>query len=191
MFGNRNATLDEIRCAIKFLATASALPFFCAAMANKQKRKSNSKSPANQQGARRHGWLKWLLSRREHGPERAHRLALAMSFLFAGILTLLSTDRTLHKSSSEKIGPQASQHGWPMVYLKREVTEPLELLRKDIKYDWPYPAVEGESRTFSWLALLVDVIVGLAIVIAIYWCTRRLAQNMAKVKVEAESLLEA
>jgi len=174
MFGNRNATLDEISCAIKFLATPSALPSFCAAMANKQKRKSNSKSPANQQGTRRHRWLKWLLSRREHGPERAHRLALAMSFLFAGILTLLSTDRTLHKSSSEKIGPQVSQHGWPMVYLKREVTEPLELLRKDIKYDWPYPAVEG----------------GLAIVIAIYWCTRRLAQNTAKVKVEAESLLE-
>ena len=132
-----------------------------------------------------------MLTKREHGPDRAHHLALMIAFLFAGILTLINTDRTLYKASSEKIGPRVSQHGWPMVYLKREGEKPAEMLIKKVPYDWPYPAVDGESREFSWLGLSVDVLVALIIVITVYWCTRRLARNTAKVKVEAESLLES
>ena len=134
---------------------------------------------------------KWLLTKREHGPNRAHQLALMMACIFAGILALINTDRTLHKASSEKLGPNVSQHGWPMVYLNRQGEARLPMLKKKTGYDWPYPAVEGEVRTLSWAALLVDLLVVLAIVIAVYWCVRRLAGNTAKVKVESESLLEA
>lgn len=135
--------------------------------------------------------MKWLLTKREHGPNRAHQLALMMACVFAGILALINTDRTLHKASSEKIGPSVSQHGWPMVYLNRQGEDPLPMLRKEPGYDWPYPAVEGEIRKLSWPALVVDLLVSLSIVVAIYWCVRRLARNTAKVKVEAETLLEA
>ena len=156
---------------------------------NKSRSKSASKTPAKPYGGRRHRFLKWMLTEREHGPDRAHHIALMLAFLFAGILALLNTDRTLHKTSSEKIGSQVSQHGWPMVYLSRQGPKP-ELFRRKVLYDWPFPAVEGESRSLSWFALSVDVLVASLIVIAVYWCTRRLAGNTAKVKVEAESLLE-
>ena len=132
-----------------------------------------------------------MLTKREHGPDRAHYIALMIAFLFAGILAMLSTDRTLHKTSSEKMGSRVSQHGWPMVYLTREGEKPAEMLFKKKTYDWPYPAVDGDSRKFSWFALSVDALVALSIVIAVYWCVRRLAGNNAKVKVEAESLLES
>ena len=159
---------------------------------NKSKSKSASKNHTKPYGGRRHRFMKWLLTEREHGPDRAHNIALMMAFLFAGILAYINTDRTLHMMSSEKIGPRVSQHGWPMVYLTREFTEPLQLLiRKEPLYDWPYPAVDGESRSWSWLALSVDVLVALLIVIAVYWCVRRLARNTAKIKVDAETLLEA
>ena len=158
----------------------------------KNKSKSNlaSKASAQPYGGRRHRLMKWLLTKREHGPDRAHYIGLMIAFLFAGILAMLSTDRTLHKMSSEKIGPRVSQHGWPMVYLTREGEKPAEMLIKKKPYDWPYPAVDGESRKFSWFAFSVDVLVAMFIVIAVYWCTRRLTGNTAKVKVEAESLLK-
>ncbi|MDB2686647.1 hypothetical protein N9Y42_05500 [Mariniblastus sp.] len=158
---------------------------------NKSKSKSASKSPPKPYGGRRHRFLKWMLTEREHGPDRAHHLGLMIAFLFAGILALLNTDRTLHKTSSGKIGPRVSQHGWPMVYLAREGPKPAELLRNEPIYDWPYPVVEGEDRRLSWFALSVDVLIASLIVIAVYWCTRRLARNTAKVKVEAASLLES
>ena len=132
-----------------------------------------------------------MLSKREHGPDRAHRIGLMIAFLFAGILALLNTERTLHKISSEKIGPRVSQHGWPLVYLTRDAPAPELLKRKKPDYDWPYPAVEGESRSLSWFALAVDVLVASLIVIAVYWCTRRLAENTTKVNMEAESLLKS
>jgi len=135
--------------------------------------------------------MKWLLTKREHGPHRVHQLALLMACIFAGILALINTDRTLHKASSEKMGPNVSQHGWPMVYLKRQGETQLPMLKKKAGFDWPYPVVDGEERTLFWVALLVDLLVLLAIVTAVYWCVRRLAGNTAKVKVESESLLEA
>ncbi len=135
--------------------------------------------------------MKWLLTRREHGPDRAHQLALMLACIIAGILALINTDRSLHTASSETIGPNVSQHGWPMVYLTREGGAPLPMLRKEPGYDWPYPNVEGEVRTPSWLAVAVDLLVALAIVVAVYWCARRLAGSAANVTVEAESLLEA
>jgi len=150
--------------------------------------KPESKSPHS---GRRHRFLKWMLTERKHSADRAHYIGLMMAFLFAGILALLNTDRTLHKMSSEKMGPRVSQHGWPMVYLSRFGPEPDKLLRKEAFFDWPYPAVDGELRKFSWVALTVDLLTASLIVIAVYWCTRRLAGNTAKVKVEAESLLEA
>ena len=134
--------------------------------------------------------MKWLLTKREHGPNRAHQLALMMACIFAGILALINTDRTLHKASSEKIGPNVSQHGWPMVYLHRQGEAPLPMLKKKRGYDWPYPAVEGEARTLSWLALLVDLLLLVASVTAVYWCVRRLAGDTTKVENEAEPLLE-
>ena len=158
---------------------------------NKSKSKAASKTSAQPYGGRRHRFLKWMLTKREHGPDRAHHLGLMVAFLFAGILAMLSTDRTMHKTSSEKMGPRVSQHGWPMVYLIRDAPKPEKMLIKKVPYDWPYPAVDGESREFSWFALSVDVLVALLIVIAVYWCARRLAGNTAKVKVEADSLLEA
>ena len=156
-----------------------------------KKKNKQSKPPVHPHTTGRHRFMKWLLTKREHGPNRAHQLALMMACIFAGILALINTDRTLHKASSEKLGPNMSQHGWPMVYLKRQGEPPLPMLKKKPGYDWPYPVVEGEVRTLSWAALLVDLLVMLAIVIAVYWCVRRLAGNAAKVKVDSESLLKA
>lgn len=163
-----------------------------AAIASMAKKKNKrSKPPVHPHATGRHRFMKWLLTKREHGPNRAHQLALLMACVFAGILALINTDRTLHKASSEKLGPNVSQHGWPMVYLNRQGEAPLPMLKKKSRYDWPYPAVEGEKRTLSWTALLVDLSVMLAIVIAVYWCVRRLAGNTVKVRVESDSLLEA
>ena len=163
-------------------------------MPSKRNKKSNSKSApkaAQPYGGRRHRFLKWMLTKREHGPDRAHHLALMIAFLIAGILALLNTDATLHATSSAKIGPRVYQHGWPMVYLTREAPRPENILTKrEPPFDWPYPVVEGESRSFSGIALLVDVLVASLIVIAVYWCIRRLAGNTTKVKVESDSLLE-
>lgn len=128
--------------------------------------------------SRRPRWrsmVAWLLEARETAPDRDHKIALAMSFLMLGLVTLINTDRTLHQSSSAKISYQASQHGWPMIYLKREFEADLpNHLRHSRQYDWPYPAVAGEGRTLSVLALVVDIITALAITVTAYFLIRRL-----------------
>ena len=158
-----------------------------------KKNKSKSASKKNNQpyGGRRHRFLKWMLTEREANPDQAHYLGLMLAFLVAGILTYVNTDRLLHAASSKEIGPRVSQHGWPMVYLKREAPKPEMMLIKEATYDWPLPAVNGESRSFFWFALAIDVLIGSLIVIAVYWITRRLAGNTGKAKVENQSLLES
>lgn len=124
-----------------------------------------------------HRGMKWLLEKREQGPDLGHRLALVLSFLVAGILALINLDRNLHQASSAKIGYQASQHGWPMIYLNRQFDEAIpNHLRAARQLDWPYPAVQGENRTFNLLFLVVDLLTALAIIAVVYWATRWLAQ---------------
>lgn len=135
--------------------------------------------------------MKWLLTKREHGPDRPHQISLLLACVVAGILALLNTDRMLHTTSSEKIGPNVSQHGWPMIYLNRQGPAPLPLLRKEPNYAWPYPAVKGETRIWSGVALLTDLIVALVFVYATYWVVRRLAGKPTKVKAESGALLDS
>lgn len=119
--------------------------------------------------------MKWLLEKREQGPDWGHKLALVLSFLIAGILTLINLDRTLHQSSSSKIGYQASQHGWPTVYLTRQFDEAIpNHLRAARQSDWPYPAVKGEQRDLSWQNLFIDLFTATVMVGTVYWATRRL-----------------
>ena len=136
---------------------------------------AKSKQPSST-GGRFHRWMNWLLEKREQGPDLGHRLALVLSFLVAGILALINLDRTLHQSSSVKLGYQASQHGWPMVYLIRQFDEAIpNHLRATRQSDWPYPAVQGESRSFNGLSLAVDLVTAMVLTGIVYWLTRRVA----------------
>ena len=157
-------------------------------MANQQKKQPKATRP---HATRRHRLMKWLLTKREHGPDRIHQLSLMLACVVAGILALLNTDRMLHTTSSKQLGPNVSQHGWPMVYLNRQGPAPLPMLRKEPGYAWPYPAVKDETRTWSWVALLTDLVVALVFVAATYWVVQRLAGKPTKVETESEALLDS
>jgi hypothetical protein len=137
---------------------------------------TNQRDGAKSSGGRFHRWMNWLLQERQQGPDLGHRIALVLSFLVAGILALVNFDRTLHQASSTEIGYQASQHGWPFVYLTRQFDETTpNHIREVRKSDWPFPAVAGEARSITWPNLVADFLIAATIIGAVYWTTRRLA----------------
>ncbi len=86
---------------------------------------------------------------------------LAVS-LVAGVLLMLNMQRhhepTMH-----------SRHGWPLVYLDRQSSIlPLNTKAVQEVNAWPLPAQESESRTFSLMNGITDLICALSICAASY-----------------------
>jgi hypothetical protein len=102
--------------------------------------------------------------------DRHHLVALVMASLVAGLMLIANLDRATHVSSLTQ--PQrivsTSLHGWPLVYLKRELAEPPVVYYPKRLYAWPWPAVEGELRTWKAGNAFGDVGLGLAAVVGAY-----------------------
>ena len=58
-----------------------------------------------------------------------------------------------------ELGFNASQHGWPMIYLQRTFAADLpNHVRQARTNDWPWPPVAGEQRTWNPTGLLVNLL---------------------------------
>lgn len=114
-----------------------------------------------------------LVQVRPVDPRRHFQIAMVLASLTAGLLVMFNCDRSMNRTSAKELGYNASQHGWPLIYLERVFEEKLpNHVRHTRSYDWPYPAVKGEAR--SWIVgnLLFDIVACMLIVTIIYWFVR-------------------
>jgi hypothetical protein len=102
-------------------------------------------------------------------PKDRHKLvALVMASLVAGLLGVINLDRVTH-ASNENISSGGSHHGWPLVYLKRELKVQPMIFISGRTHSWPLPAIEGETRDFSMANLGADVLICLLAVLIVYF----------------------
>ena len=99
-------------------------------------------------------------------PDRDKLVGLTIASLVAGLLLVINADRVAHANRVTARG--ASQHGWPWVFLKRELAEVPDLFISGRTYSWPYPPVAGEVRELSYQNLGLDLLVVGVITIAVY-----------------------
>ena len=119
-----------------------------------------------------------LVSRRPIDPGRNRKIALVLSSLVLGLLVLFNLDRNVNQSTASQLSYNASLHGWPMVYLQREFEEDLPNYARHLRsYDWPFPPVEGEVRTWRATGVIVDLTAVVIIVTIIYWFIRQAVGN--------------
>ncbi len=98
---------------------------------------------------------------------------MALACLVAGILALFNLDRTLHLPQSHEISFNASQHGWPMIYLQREFDPAIpNHVRLERTHDWPWPAVKGETRQWNLTGLLVNSFVSAVLILSVFLIVR-------------------
>ena len=106
-----------------------------------------------------------------HQRDDRHKLiALTLASLVAGLLAIVNLDRATHSSSlskEERIA-STSRHGWPLVYLERDVKEKPQFFFSKRIYSWPVPAVEGEQREWNMGNLAGNLGIGVAITVAAY-----------------------
>ena len=102
--------------------------------------------------------------------DRHQPVALTMASLIAGLLMVVNCDRVTHAGSTA--APGSSQHGWPWVYLKRELAETPVIFIGGRTYSWPLPPVEGEIREVSYQNLAFDLLLIAAITIAVYFAVK-------------------
>ena len=95
---------------------------------------------------------------------------LAVS-LVAGILLMLNTQRHHEKSMD-------SRHGWPMIYLTRTSDLlPLNEAAFDLVYVWPLPEQENETRSFSVMNAITNLIVAGGVCAVTYALSARMGRK--------------
>ncbi len=99
-------------------------------------------------------------------------MALTLASLVAGLMMVINLDRVTHVAA--EMGPGGSRHGWPWIYLKRELAEPPALLIEGRTFSWPWPAVKGEIREWDYPNLLGDMLICLLISVVTYWIVKAL-----------------
>jgi len=101
-------------------------------------------------------------------PDDRHKMvALVFASLVAGLLLVVNADRVTHVDAKLAVG--ASRHGWPWVYLERELKEEPLIYIAGETYSWPFPAVKKENRIFQADKLILDLLVLALLTAATYW----------------------
>lgn len=97
-------------------------------------------------------------------------IAMTLASLVAGLLMIVNLDRSTHAGSLSKKERlvSTSRHGWPLVYLERDLKEKPQFFFGKRLYSWPWPAVEGEQRRWNGGNLAGNVGIGVAIVAAAF-----------------------
>ena len=92
-------------------------------------------------------------------------IAMTLASLVAGLLAIMNLDRATHAGSltQEERLLSTSRHGWPLVYLERDLAKKPKLFFSKRLYSWPLPAVAGEQRRWN----LPNLIGNMGICIAI------------------------
>ena len=82
-------------------------------------------------------------------------------------MLVVNFDRVTNVAKVEKLG--ASQHGFPFVYLERQLANEPMIFIHGKTYSWPFPPVVGEIREWSYQNLALDALILLAAVLVTYW----------------------
>jgi hypothetical protein len=132
------------------------------------KRKANRKPKPRNGKARSSARHSTTASANPPLPDDRHKLvALVFASLVAGLMFVVNADRVTHVSSELAMG--ASRHGWPWVYLERELKEEPLIYIQGETYSWPYPAANKENRVFYANRMIYDLLVLGAITVVTYW----------------------
>ena len=114
-----------------------------------------------------------LVEARPVDPRRHYQIAMVLASLVGGLLTLFNLDRTVNVHHAKEVGHLASLHGWPTVYLQRTFAEETPIYVRQLRqWDWPFPVIEGELRTWNIANLCSNILVGLIIMTIVYWFVR-------------------
>jgi hypothetical protein len=105
-------------------------------------------------------------SRARH-KDRDRLIAMVLASLAAGFLGVVNADRVTHVNAQST--PGNSKHGWPLVYLFRELEEPPMFVIESEVYSWPWPAVDGEIREFNAMNLVGNLLLIACIAVGTYW----------------------
>lgn len=109
-------------------------------------------------------------------PPRADRhvlVALTLASLVAGLLFVINCDRMTNAQAANAAKEGGvSLHGWPLIYLERKYESLAAYLVATHDNDWPFQAVPGEIRIMNYRNLVLDIVIGLAIVVASYFVIR-------------------
>ena len=102
-------------------------------------------------------------------PKDRHKLvALVLASLIAGLLGIINLDRVTH-ANTEGIGSGGSRHGWPLIYLKRELEVQPMIFIGGRTHSWPLPPIDGETRELSIANLALDTVICLLAVLIVYF----------------------
>ncbi len=93
-----------------------------------------------------------------------------MASLVAGLLLVINFDRVTHAGKATELGE--SRHGFPFVYLKRQLENVPAIFIQGRSYSWPFPPIKGEIREWSYQNLGLDVLFVCAAVFLTYWLFR-------------------
>jgi hypothetical protein len=101
-----------------------------------------------------------------------HQIAVALASLAAGIMFLVNFDRVTNASTARELGAGTSLHGWPFVYLERKFESLPAFLAHTRASNWPFPISEGETRSFNYLNLGLDVLCAIVVVCVCFYLVR-------------------
>ena len=139
-----------------------------AASKRNQKRKADQK--ARRERARREREALASQPPLHQRDDRHVLIAMTLASLVAGLLAIVNLDRATHAGSlgKEERLLSTSRHGWPLVYLERNLKEKPQFYFGKRLYSWPVPAVEGEQRRWNFANLIENMAIGLAITLGAY-----------------------
>ena len=107
------------------------------------------------------------LTSKQPRPDRHKLVALALASLVAGLLLVINGDRVTNVNKVTK--PGESQHGFPFVYLTRQLEKEPVIFIHGRTYSWPLPPVKGEIREWSFQYLALDLLIVAVVVTVTYW----------------------
>jgi hypothetical protein len=138
--------------------------------ASKRKRQRKADKKARQERAQRERDTQTSAQALHQRDDRHVLVAMTLASLVAGLLAIVNLDRTTHADSltKEERVLSTSRHGWPLVYLERDLEEKPQFFHSKRLYPWPVPAVEGEQRRWNFGNLVGDLALGFAITVGSY-----------------------
>ena len=141
--------------------------------ASKRKKKREAERKGRRERARRERELAaQAASQPLHQRDDRHVLiAMTLASLVAGLLAIVNLDRATHAGSltNEERLLSTSHHGWPLVYLERDLEEKPKLFFSKRLYSWPIPAVTGEQRRWNVANLIGNIGICIAITLGSFW----------------------
>lgn len=130
----------------------------------KPKRKKKKRVAANDLSESKQA----LLRNRNRPRQDRHKLvALVMASLVAGLLLVVNIDRVTNVDKVTKLG--GSKHGFPFVYLDRELAKEPMIFIHGKTYSWPFPPAKDEIREWSFQNLALDLLILVVAVTVTYW----------------------